>query len=849
MLVVTTRLLDATSDWHISDIVLGLWGSDGKSLPVILFCLFEFMSLSCNLGHLSSNAGGHVSLLGHRQLSQIPLPAPAAPQDKPATVLPLTAPPVGVPPPTSEATLPGLNEALLRVPPFGLPPQLQQQQVHNMAMPPPINQDDSSMDIDMIEDQKTNNEQPQQIQPGSDRDKDRRPRDRDRDRDWREGGGDRNRPAEQTQVISPWIKVPQQVVSDKPSLLDRLRNLANDVCTPTNREERPPRRDRSRSADGSNDRDEGTSKKLPPPLSQEVQDRVPSEVHLPRPTGIPPLFPGPGPRGPPPGTGADQLMTYTSNKSHKVSRSPGIKQCDVDPPRGCDCLPLTAREQFKANIMHINKLGHKSLSHTNNAVWDSQRHKSHTQALAPTHLHSQSNTEYNNVDPSSIHVAPLLKDFIHRVLHQGPVGSVHLDQHNLDPEAHRPTEKILIHSEIGNEKGLVLQKILTLEIQTECADQGSPFLMNSILGWKDFPQDSLFQMNSTHEWNHFLPRGPPHPDDFDILPLGPEDFDNRERHPDDFDRRAMHEEEFDRRNRRPDGFELRGPPRDGFDPRLPHPEEFDLRDPRLDGFDPRGRGPGPDFFPREGFGPMGMMGPRGPGMGPEGFGPRHFMGPRGPGPMFHPRGPPGPMGMRGPRPGVWIDGQAPPGVFPLFEGPHPPDGGPPDSFFGRPPFDEERRGRDRGGWEHRGPRRGGPPGREEGGRFPRRREEINPRGNRRDEDDKEPRGDRERKSRWSNASPVVEGTESVDTSHEEKEEPLELGAGPPIEGEVSIEADTPKEPEQGPELEFQDSQGDSTPCNDELELAVLEPIEAPEAVEAEPTPISECAPPVEETAE
>nr|CAD7457734.1 unnamed protein product [Timema tahoe] len=39
-------------------------------------------------------------------------------------------------------------------------------EIHSMAMPPPINQDDSSMDIDMIEDQKTNNEQPQQIQPG-----------------------------------------------------------------------------------------------------------------------------------------------------------------------------------------------------------------------------------------------------------------------------------------------------------------------------------------------------------------------------------------------------------------------------------------------------------------------------------------------------------------------------------------------------------------------------------------------------------------------------------------------------------------------------------------------------------
>ena len=62
----------------------------------------------------------------HGQLSQIPLPAPAAPQDKPNTGLPHTAPPVGVPPPTSEANLPGLSEAMLRVP-FGVPPWIHPQ--------------------------------------------------------------------------------------------------------------------------------------------------------------------------------------------------------------------------------------------------------------------------------------------------------------------------------------------------------------------------------------------------------------------------------------------------------------------------------------------------------------------------------------------------------------------------------------------------------------------------------------------------------------------------------------------------------------------------------------------------
>jgi hypothetical protein len=62
----------------------------------------------------------------HGQLSQIPLPAPAAPQDKPNTGLPHTAPPVGVPPPTSEANLPGLSEAMLRVP-FGVPPGMHPQ--------------------------------------------------------------------------------------------------------------------------------------------------------------------------------------------------------------------------------------------------------------------------------------------------------------------------------------------------------------------------------------------------------------------------------------------------------------------------------------------------------------------------------------------------------------------------------------------------------------------------------------------------------------------------------------------------------------------------------------------------
>lgn len=75
-------------------------------------------------------AGAPVSIITgphpHGQLSQIPLPAPAAPQDKPNTGLPHTAPPVGVPPPTSEASLPGLSEAMMRVP-FGVPPGMHPQ--------------------------------------------------------------------------------------------------------------------------------------------------------------------------------------------------------------------------------------------------------------------------------------------------------------------------------------------------------------------------------------------------------------------------------------------------------------------------------------------------------------------------------------------------------------------------------------------------------------------------------------------------------------------------------------------------------------------------------------------------
>lgn len=134
-----------------------------------------------------------------------------------------------------------------------------------------------------------------------------------------------------------------------------------------------------------------------------------------------------------------------------------------------------------------------------------------------------------------------------------------------------------------------------------------------------------------------------------------------------------------------------------------------------------------------------------------------------------------------------MEGQGPPPMFPRgFEGP-PVDGPPPDSFFGRPPFDDmDRRAREEGrhprGWELWGPRRGPPGGRDEGrfrggerdGPSPwRRDEDMGPRRGSRPEEavgkqgeEEEKQGpsvssikgerDRARKSRWSNASPTAE---------------------------------------------------------------------------------------------
>lgn len=204
-----------------------------------------------------------------------------------------------------------------------------------------------------------------------------------------------------------------------------------------------------------------------------------------------------------------------------------------------------------------------------------------------------------------------------------------------------------------------------------------------------------------------------------------------------------------------------------------------------------------------------------------------------------------------------MEGQGPPPpMFPRgFEGP-PVDGPPPDSFFGRPPFDDlERRAREEGrhprGWEPRGPRRGPPGGREEGrfrggerdGPGPwRRDEEMGPRrgsrpedaGGKQCEDETEAPAtpnvkgerDRARKSRWSNVSPTAElalepvpadggNEEAVETSIEEKnlsqfaEEPrLEQGGGDDddydYDGGEDCNPPSVVEP-----------QSDGTPCNDE----------------------------------
>lgn len=132
-----------------------------------------------------------------------------------------------------------------------------------------------------------------------------------------------------------------------------------------------------------------------------------------------------------------------------------------------------------------------------------------------------------------------------------------------------------------------------------------------------------------HERDAFDPRGPPreifegrqHSENF---MLNRDDFDCRRSHGEEFGPRGPpHPDDFDI-SLRPDEFE-RGPARDGFDLRGPHMDEFDPRAPYP-------IGPRPDMFPPRGpemFGPRGMLIPRGP-MRPDGFGPRPMMV-RGPG--------------------------------------------------------------------------------------------------------------------------------------------------------------------------------------------------------------------------
>lgn len=116
-----------------------------------------------------------------------------------------------------------------------------------------------------------------------------------------------------------------------------------------------------------------------------------------------------------------------------------------------------------------------------------------------------------------------------------------------------------------------------------------------------------------------------------------------------------------------------------------------------------------------------------------------------------------------------MDGQGPP-IFPRgFEGP-PGEVPPPEAFFGRPPFDElDRRSREDGRHLRWGPRRGPPGSRDGMSRDVRRREEEDGQlatpvkriktedsPNKGESKSSKPDRDRNRKSRWSSASPQAD---------------------------------------------------------------------------------------------
>lgn len=165
------------------------------------------------------------------------------------------------------------------------------------------------------------------------------------------------------------------------------------------------------------------------------------------------------------------------------------------------------------------------------------------------------------------------------------------------------------------------------------------------ISWRDprHPEEIFRQQD--FPMDDFDPRMRRHPDDFPRMDHP--DFDPRMAHGDFDGRRAPPPHPFaDEMRMDPEQYEYEMRQREKYDRRefrggAPGPD--DMR--RMDEFDPRGRGP--EFYPRDGFGPRPPM-MRGPGG--DGFPPRPLLGrPPGP-PMFHPRG----MGSRGPRPGMYF---------------------------------------------------------------------------------------------------------------------------------------------------------------------------------------------------
>ncbi|XP_014233999.1 splicing factor, arginine/serine-rich 15 [Trichogramma pretiosum] len=663
-------------------------------------------------------------------LTQIPMPTPAAPSDKPnATGMPHNVPPLGVAPPTTEPGMPNLP--MMRqpfgVPPMPLqqmPPMSQQNQRQQQQQNPPLPMSDD-MDVDMEDDMVPPIKEQQHSKPPSllsdqllaamknDRDERDSFRDRERDRDRRDrdrgGLGDR----------------------------DRDDNRSRDRGRGRDRGGRDRNRRDSRDNGNRNDRDERRDREARDNRHSPMRDMINC------PGGLQ-------------GLGGNHI----GENDKKDGMGPKLSLADRLRQLADGTLPLIDDRNIDRDMR--GGTGGPTGSRSND------RSSERMDRSSSDRLGRASSMEGQPPPPSLLAGArrpgegpPSLLDLPAKFPGVPPVPDFPGNPNFGGP---RVSERDVRDFPRGAGPG----------------DRDRPFGSRvGPMGGRSGSMDDFMEGPRSLLGPRFGP-----PDDFPIPSGRPDEYDLR-RDKDGRPQPPGRLDEFERGRGPPFDFDMRGgrnapgdipPP---FDmPRMPL-DEFELRE--MADFDRRR-----EFYMLDKFGPLGMsprFSPRGIMGNPDAFGPRGGRG--GLGPMFHPRSL-GPRGMRpamrppygprgGPMPfdgpdgpffrgagGAYDDGRGP--LPPLGRGPFsidgPPSRGMPPPLMGGPLMNE-------GPWRDGllGP---GGPRLDDGMELMEGSSEKSEERRKNDKEERENRRRETRKSRWGNASPSARNNEGDNADHQDQ---------------------------------------------------------------------------------